>query len=337
MKNRQITIKDIAHELSISPSTVSRALKNSPDISEQTKKAVRECAKRFNYKPNALALSIRTGRSNIIGVIVPKLVHYFFSSVISGIEKVAEEEDFSLVICQSMEDYEREVKSIQTFQSIRVSGIIVSLAKSTQNYDHFFELEKNNINMVFFDRICTGLNTDRVVVDDYAGSYTAVEYLIQTGCKRIAFFCAPLHLEISKNRRNGYMDALRANGISVDEGLIHFCDNYNDAVQLTPKLLEKENRPDAFFAINDETASGILYATKLAGYHVPEEISVCGFCDGYIAQNSDPKLTTVEQHGYEVGESAARLLIDRINGKNSECKFNNRIIKTNLIVRGTTK
>lgn len=340
MENKpQITIKDIAKALNVSISTVSRALKDNPDISQETRKNIQQYAKEHHYKPNALALNLRTSRSNTIGVIVPQLVHHFFSCVLSGIEEVAAKAGYSILIAQSNEEYENEVRITHSFLSARVCGVIASLAKDTVQYSHYQELLDNNIPIVFYDRICTGISTERVVVDDYAGSFAAVEYMIQTGCRRIFFYSCPLHLEISKNRKNGYLDAMRKYKIPVNNDMIRICDTREQAIAITPTLLEnEENRPDGFFAINDETASGILYACKLVGIRVPEEVSICGFTDGAIAQSTDPKLTTVEQHGEEVGENAISLLIEKLEGKAKDEKHSgNRIVKTNLVVRGTTK
>lgn len=335
MSKPQITIKDIARALGVSPSTVSRALKNNPDISKETRDAIHSYAREHNYQPNALALNLRTSRSNTIGVIIPQLVHHFFSCVLSGIEATAAKAGYNILVAQSNEEFKREVKIVKSFLAARVCGVITSLAKDTTQYDHYQELLDNNIPIVFYDRICTGINTERVVVDDYAGSFSAVEYMIQTGCKCIYFYSSPPHMEISKNRKNGYLDAMRKYKIPVNENMIKFCDTREQAIAITPDILEGENRPDGFFAINDETASGILYACKQAGLKIPDEVSICGFTDGAIAQNTDPKLTTVEQHGEEIGESAINILIEKIEGKNE--KSANKIVRTNLVVRGTTK
>lgn len=336
MNKTQITIKDIARELNISPSTVSRALKNHPDISQETKNEVNEFARKHNYKPNALALSLRTSRNNTIGVIVPEIIHFFFSSVLSGIEEVANSEGFNVIICQSNEDYEKEKKNTQALISTRVSGVLASLSKHTTNYDHFQDIVDVGIPLVFFDRICIGINTDRVVVDDYAGAFAAVEYLIQSGCKRIAFYSSPLHLEISKNRKNGYLDALHKYKIPVDESLIRVCDTREEAIIITPEILDRSDRPDAFFAINDHCATGIMYAVKQARLKIPDDISIMGFTDGELAKACDPMLSTVEQHGFQMGKYAAKLLIDKINGV-SQGRYTNKIVKTNLIIRGTTR
>ena len=336
MKKPQITIKDIARALNISPSTVSRALKNHPDISQDTKDSVNKYAKDFNYKPNTLALSLRMSKNNTIGVIVPEIIHYFFSSILSGIEQVANKEGFNVIICQSSENYEKEVRNAEALIATRVSGVLACLSKHTTNYDHFQEIVDSDIPLVFFDRICIGINTDRVVVDDYVGAFAAVEYLIQTGCKRIAFYSSPLHLEISKNRKNGYMDALRKYGLTVDDSLIRVCDTREEAIIITPEILDRPNRPDGFFAINDHCAAGILYAVKLAKLRVPQDIAIMGFSDGELAKACDPMLSTVEQHGYEMGLNAASLLLDKINGI-THGQYTNKIVKTNLIIRGTTK
>lgn len=336
MKKPQITIKDIARELNISPSTVSRALKNNPDISQETKDTVNKYAKENNYKPNALALSLRMSRNNTIGVIVPEINNYFFSSVLSGIEEITSQEDFNVIVCQSGENYEKEVRDTQALISSRVSGVLASLSKHTTNYDHFQEIVDDNIPLVFFDRICIGINTDRVVVDDYAGAFAAVEYLIQTGCKHIAFYSSPFHLEISKNRKNGYLDALRKYGMKVDESLIKVCDTREEAIIITPEILDRPDRPDGFFAVNDHCAAGILYAVKLAGLRVPDDISIMGFSNGELAKACDPMLSTVEQHGYEMGKNAAHLLLDKINGK-THGQYTNKIVRTNLIIRETTR
>jgi len=336
IKKPQITIKDIARALNISPSTVSRALKNHPDISQDTKDLVNKYAKDFNYKPNTLALSLRMSKNNTIGVIIPEIVHYFFSSILSGIEQIANAEGYNVIICQSDENYEKEVRNTKALVATRVSGVLASLAKHTTNYDHFQDIIDSDIPLVFFDRICIGLNTDRVVVDDYAGAFAAVEYLIQTGCKRIAFYSSPFHLEISKNRKNGYMDALRKYNLPVDESLIRVCDTREEAIIITPEILDRPNRPDGFFAINDHCAAGILYATKLAKLKVPKDVAIMGFSDGELAKACDPMLSTVEQHGFEIGKHAAKLLIDKINGE-TQGQYSNKIVKTNLIIRGTTK
>lgn len=330
----QITITDIARALGISPSTVSRALKDTPGISQVTRQRIKDYAALHHYKPNFLAQNLRLSHTTTIGVIVPQIVHHFFSCVLDGIEEEASKRGYNVLIAQSNERYDKEVKIVHSFLAERVCGVITSLAKDTTCYDHYQELLDNNIPIVFYDRICTGVETERVVVDDYAGAFSAVEYLIQVGCKRILFYSSPLHLEISKNRRNGYVDALKKYHLPFNDNMIKICDSRENAIAITPDILKDEDlRPDAFFAINDETASGILYSCKVAKLRIPEDVSICGFTDGVIAQSTDPKLTTVEQHGKEVGLCAIKTLLEKLEGE----KPKNRIVKTNLVVRGTTR
>lgn len=334
MDKSQITIKDIARALDVSISTVSRALKNSKAISKETRKRVNDYAKKHHYQPNAMAANLRTSRSNIIGVIVPQIVHHFFSSVLSGIEQAARLAGYNIVVAQSDEHYKQEVEITQAFMATRVCGVITSLAKETARYDHYQALLDRNIPIVFYDRICPELKTERVVVDDYHGAYTATEYLIKTGCRRIFFYQTDPHLEISKNRRNGYVDAMKRYGMEVTPEMIVWCDTREKAMQITPLLLQGDNRPDAFFAINDDTAAGILHMCKRLGVKVPEEVSICGFSDDKIARSTDPELTTVEQRGEEVGRSAFNILHDKIEGRENG---KNQIVKTTLLIRGTTR
>ena len=339
-KNIELTMKDIAREFNTSVATVSRALKDSPRISEEKRRAIQEYAREHNFSPNMLAESLRNSRlmqPKIIGVIVPELSHYYFSTVLAGIEEEARARDYRIMVAQSNEKYEREVKICQSFYENRVCGIIVSQAKDTTKYDHFNQLLENGVPLVFYDRICTGVNADRVVVDDYQGAYNAVTHLIETGCKRIAFYGSPMTLEISKNRYNGYKDALKRHGIEPDDSLMRFCDNRSDAEMITPEILDREDRPDAFFAVNDDTAIGIMYAAKRLGFKVPDDISICGFTNGQRAISCDPMLTTVEQRGKRVGEEAADILIGHVEGAIPRDKVEKRIVRTRLIIRGTTR
>ena len=336
MKGRQITIKDIAAELGISASTVSRALKDHPDISIKTKKAVNELAEKLHYKPNVVALSLRNSKSNIIGVIIPELIHHFFSSVISGIDDLAYNNGYSVMIAQSNESFEREVSETHAMMASRVAGVLVSVSKKTTDFAHFQNLEDNGIPVVFFDRASKDVKMDKVVVDDFDGAFKAVDYLIKTGCKRIVHFGTSQHLLIGRNRQNGYLHALFKNGIAIDESLIFKCDDYDEAWFLTEKLIKSGNIPDAIFAVNDMTAIGALQAAKHQGLKVPEDISVIGFTNGRIATMTDPPLTTVEQHGYEMGQIAVRMLLNHLEKENDDREAETRVIKTDLIVREST-
>lgn len=337
MRSGQVTIKDIAKELGISASTVSRALKDHPDISVKTKEAVNTLAKEWNYKPNAVALSLRSSKSHVIGVIIPEIVHHFFSSVISGIEKIAHDAGYNVMIFQSNESFIRETNNVQALLSSRVDGVLVSMSKETKKFDHFRELRSNGIPIVFFDRICNELSSDNVIVDDFAGAFSAVQHLIDTGCKRIAHLSAPQHMLLGQNRQKGYRQALLKNKLPVDDDLVIKCDSFDEAKELVPGLLSLSERPDAIFAVNELTAAGALTVVKKAGLRVPQDISIIGFTDGLVSRVTDPALTTLEQHGQEVGLKATELLLERIKDGGMDYEPVTRVVKTSLVVRDSTK
>ena len=335
-----LTMKDIAAHFGISVATVSRALKDSPRISAERRAAIQQYAREHNFTPNMIAESLRHSRiqpMKVIGVIIPEFAHYYFSSILSGIEEEASAHGYRIMVAQSNEQYEREVKICKSFYENKVCGIIVSQAKDTHRYDHFQQLIDTGIPLVFYDRICTGVNASRVVVDDYMGAFNAVSHLIETGCNRIAYYGSAMTLEISKNRYNGYKDALLKHGIQPDPELVRLCDNRTDAESITPEMLNSSAPPNGFFAVNDDTAIGILYTAKCMGFRVPEDISICGFTNGQRAVACDPMLTTVEQRGTKVGEEAADILIGHVEGTIPLGKIERRIIRTRLIIRGTTR
>ena len=236
-----MTMKDIAKELGISVATVSRALKDSPRISEERRRMIQQYAREHNFYPNVIGAALRHSRgatSKVIGVIVPEFTHYYFSSVLTGIEEAAMARGYYIMVALSNEQHEREVRICEMFHRRKVCGVMVSQAKDTLSYEHFQKLIDSGIPMVFYDRICTGVNASRVVVDDYMGAFNAVTYLIETGCRRIAFYGAPMQLEISKNRFNGYKDALLKRGLKFDEHLTRICDNRQDAELITPELFD---------------------------------------------------------------------------------------------------
>ena len=336
MNKGHVTIKDIAKELGISPSTVSKALKSHPDISPATKKAVKELVERWNYKPDPIALSLQGGLSKSIGVIVPEIVHYFFSTVISGIEDLANESGYHVMFCQSNESYEREVRAVQTLLASRVDGILVSVSKVTENFDHFRRIIDSGIPLVFFDRICDELDTDRVIVDDETGAYEAVKHLILTGCRNIVHLSGPPNLNIGRNRVNGYRKALAEFNVKLNEENIIRCDSSADAGRLVPELLRRKPRPDGIFAVNDLTAAEAMKVFKNNGFRIPDDVSIIGFTSGMISDLTDPPLTSVEQHGYTVGMEAVRLLINNLESR-KELKSQTKIINTELVIKGSTK
>ena len=339
-KPAPITMKDIARELGVSVATVSRALKDSPRISVEQRERIKAFAREHHFFPNVIAESLRNSRvkpQKIIGVIIPQFAHYYFSSILSGIEEEATAHGYSILVAQSDEKYDREVRICRAFYENKVCGIIVSQAKDTMRYDHFQMLIDQGVPLVFYDRICTGVNASRVVVDDYMGAFNAVSHLINTGCRKVAFYGASMNLEISKNRYNGYRDALLQAGLSPDPRFYRECDNREKAEIITPELLSQEDIPDSFFAVNDDTAIGILYSAKRMGYRVPQDISICGFTNGERAIACDPMLTTVEQRGVAVGKEAVQILVGQVEGTIPRDKVERRIVKTRLVVRGTTR
>jgi len=336
MQKGQVTIKDIARELGISPSTVSKALKGHPDISHTTKETVRELVERWNYKPDPIALSLKGGLSKTIGVIVPEIVHYFFSTVISGIEDIANESGYHVMFCQSNEQYEREVKAVDTLLLSRVDGILVSLSKSTLEFGHFIKIQDAGIPLVFFDRVCEQIDTDRVIVDDETGAYEAVTHLIKSGCRNIVHLSGPQNLQIGKGRRAGYLMAHAEAGLQCHDDNIVKCDTAEEARMIVPALLSRKVRPDGIFAVNDLTAAEAMKIVKSTGLKVPDEISIVGFTSGMISDLTDPALSSVEQHGYEVGREAVKLLINRIE-KKIDLPLQTKVIKTELVIKGSSR
>ncbi|WP_319230459.1 LacI family DNA-binding transcriptional regulator [Draconibacterium orientale] len=336
MKSGLVTIKDLARELNISASTVSRALKDHPDISKETKRAVQELAQKLNYQPNAVALSLKQRRSNTIGVIIPEIVHYFFSSVISGIEDVAYEAGFNVIICQSNERYEREVANAKTLLASRVDGVLVSISKHTTDYKHFKNFQNNEVPIVFYDRVVPDIIADQVIIDDYDAAYRSTRHLIDSGRTRIAHLGGPMALLIGQNRKNGYLKALSEAGIPADENLILEADSFEKARMAIMKLINQKIKFDGVFATNDLTAIGAMQTIQKKGYKIPDEIAIVGFSDGRFSGITDPTLTSVDQHGYEMGTLATQMLLKRILSEDDEYPAETKVLNADLIVRGSS-
>jgi len=332
MKNRIITIKDIAKALGISASTVSRALKDHPDIAPETKKQVNELAKKLNYRPNPIALSLRNQRSNIVAVIVPEIVHHFFSSVISGIETAAERHNLQVLISQSFESYEREKLHCEIFKNSFIEGIIMSVSKETQNQEHIQALIDTGIPVIFFDRIIDGMNIDQIVINDNEGAFMATQHLVDQGCRKIVHLAGPSTRQISINRTNGYKRAIQEAGLTLDEKLIIECDTYEKAQSTIDKLLKSSTSFDGIFAVNDLTAIGAMNRLLAEKISIPEQIAIVGFGNDPVAEMVNPSLTSINQPGREMGEKAMEMFLNRIeNGDNAP--FQKITLDTNLIVR----
>ena len=334
----QVTIKDIARELEISPSTVSRALKDHPDISPKTKKAVNDLAEKLHYQPNSIALSLRKSKTDTIGIIIPEFVHFFFSTVISGIEDVAYEKGYNVIISQSNESYEREVSDTRSMASHRVDGLLVSVSKETEDISHFKELVERGIPLVFFDRICPELNTNRVIIDDFEAGFKAVEHLISTGKRKIAHLYGDLNLLICKNRYDGYRAALDKYGLPFNEKFASYAGmlELEPAKELMHRLLDLPEIPDGVFAHNDVVAYGAMLAIKERGIKIPDECAVIGFSDWQFSSFVEPGLSTISQSGFEMGQEAARLFLDQLENGGENYVPQTKVIPTRLVVRGST-
>lgn len=333
--SRHTTIIDIAEKLGISASTVSRALSDHPDINSETKKQVRKVAKELHYTPNPIAQSLKRNRTTTIGVIVPEIKHDFFSSAISGIEDIAYQSGYTIILCQSNESCEREIINANLLMNHRVAGIVVSISQDTKNGEHFNELLRRKIPLVFFDRVCEDVNASKVVIDDYKSAFDAVTYLINKGYKRIAHFGGPKELWICKKRLSGYLDSLEQAHLSSPANIIRYGGLHEqDGYTSMDSLLEEKEIPDAIFAVNDPVAIGAFQRIKEAGLKIPNDVAIMGFSNNKITSLVEPQLTTVDQPSFEMGKKAARILIDTIEGRMVDPTT--VVLDTKLIVRGST-
>jgi LacI family transcriptional regulator len=337
MKFEAVTIKDIARALGISTSTVSRALRDSHEISPETKQLVLDCAEKLNYRPNPIALSLKERRSRSIGVIVCEIANNFFSQVINGIESIAYDRGYNVIVSQSRESYEREVIDLQYLASRSVDGLLISLSTETNDLSHLKSLHAKGLPIVFFDRITEEINTHRVIVDNFRGAYDATEHLIKNGHKRIAVISNSEFLSITHERVAGYKEALIANGYEVNEHYVQHCfyggmifEEIEDAIN---KLFTQRNKPDAIFATSDKLTTGCLKTLKRRGLKVPDDVSVVGFSNTDIAELIDPPLTVVRQPAIEMGKAAIELLLQLIESKRPIKEFEKRILTPELQIR----
>lgn len=310
------TITDIARELNTTPATVSRALSDHPRISAKTKKSVHETALKLKYKRNRIASSLRSGKTHLIGVIIPSAEINFFGSVVHGIESVANTNGYGVLLFQSNEQKDYEEKGLQNFLSARVDGILVSMAKDTIDYSHFTEIKSRNVPIVFFDRTNDDLGVDSVVINDYKGAFIATEHLISQGYKRIAHISGPQHLKNFYDRLKGYMGALQAHKIKIDHSLIYTGNiSIESGKKGTAHFLSLPDPPDAIFAAEDFTALGVIKELKERKIKIPDDFGVIGFANELFGEHITPTLSTVDQQTIQMGKSALSLLIDIIEKK----------------------
>jgi LacI family transcriptional regulator len=332
------TLKDIARELNISVSTVSRALRDSYEINSETKRLVMECAARLHYRPNPIALSLKGSSSKAIAVIVPQIANYYFSQAINGIEEVANNRGYDVLIFQTHETYAREVANLRQAVARRVDGLLISLSSETSNISHLQELLQQGMPIVQFDRVSAELNTPRVVADNFGGAFAATEHMIKTGRRRIAHLTIQPWLSITKERLAGYRAALEQNGLPYDESLVRFGTFGPDEVgPLVDELLALSPRPDAFFTASDRLAVGCLAALRQRYLSIPDDISLVGFTNLTVADMLSPSLSTVMQPALEIGQVAVGRLLDLIERKHRAEPPSTVTIPTSMVLRDSSQ
>lgn len=336
---RKVTLKQIAKELDVSISTVSKSLRDSPEISEDTRQKVQAFAKLYNYKPNLIALSLKNKKTKTIGIIIPEIVHHFFATVISGIEHVANEHGYNVIVTLSDESFDKEVINMEMLANGSIDGFIMSLSKETQyrkDFHHITEVINQGMPVVMFDRVTNDILCDKVIIDDNLAAYEAVQNLINKGFRKIALITTVDYVSVGKLRTEGYIKALKTNDIKVDENLIikiEDIDNCSDQIE----NLISSNEIDAVFAVNELFAVTAIKAAKNIGIKVPEDLAIIGFTDGIISKYSSPSITTVSQNGIKMGGKAAKMLIERLESEEEEEEhYKTEVIETHLVIREST-
>lgn len=338
-----VTLKQIAEKLGISITTVSKALKEYPDVSKKTRKLVRETASMLNYKPNSFAVNLRTKESKIIGLIIPVIVHHFFSSVIKGIVAQAEKKGYLVIILQSNESYELEKKQIDLLLSKRVDGILISLANETADFKHLNQVISQETPLVMFDKIAKIVKCSKVIIDDRKAAYKATQHLIDIGCKRIAHFRGPLLPQNSIDRFLGYKKALIDNNLEYDPSLVYICEcgemSFEEGKKNASQLLKDHKDIDGIFINTDLVAIGAMTELIKQGVKIPDDISVVGFSNWFMASIISPSLTTINQPGLEMGKNSFKLLYKEIKERKKKKTINYKelVLETELVIRDSTK
>jgi LacI family transcriptional regulator len=341
---KKVTLKQIARELDVSISTVSKSLRNSLEIGEETRLKVQAFAKFYHYKPNNIALSLKNRKTKTIGIIIPEIVHYFFSTVINGIEHVANENGYSVIICLSDDSFDKEVLNMELLANGSIDGFIMSLSKETQqkkDFHHISEVINQGMPVVMFDRVTDDIQCDKVINNDELAAYEAVESLIKKGRKKIALVTTVDYVSVGKLRTDGYTKALLDNNIPFDENLIIKIENIDNCGIKIEKLLE-DKAIDAVFAVNELFAVTTIKTANKIGIKVPEDLAVIAFTDGIISKYSTPTITTISQRGMEMGKVAAKILIERLESEEVELEeyeeevYKTVVIETRLIEREST-
>ena len=335
---KKVTLKQIAKELDVSISTVSKSLRDSAEISEDTRQKVQAFAKLYNYKPNLIALSLKNRKTKTIGIIIPEIVHHFFATVISGIEHLANEKGYNVIVCLSDESFDKEVLNMEMLANGSIDGFIMSLSKETQqkkDFHHIIEATSQGMPVVMFDRVTNDIFCDKVIIDDKTAAQDAVNFLIYKGMTKIGLITTVDYVSVGKLRTEGYLQALEQNNLKINEELMLKIEDIENCTSEIEKFVT-ENELDAIFAVNELFAVTAIKTINQMGKKVPEDISVIGFTDGIISKYSTPSITTVSQNGISMGQKAAKLLIDRLENEEEDEFYTTEIIETHLVEREST-
>lgn len=338
MLKKKITLKHIARELEVSISTVSKALKNSEEISRETKEKIQAFAKLYNYKPNNIAISLKNKRTKNIGVVIPDIVHHFFTTVIRGIEKYANSKGYNVIVCLSDESFDKEVINMEMLANGSIDGFIMSLSAGTEekgDYNHLKEVTSQGIPLVLFDRVTNEVECDKVVIDDQLGGYIATKKLIDEGRKKIALLTTHDYFSVSKNRNEGYRKALLDSGLKVEEKYILKLPYMDIDEEAIANFFDNIDA-DAVLSVNEIFGIHGMKVLQKKGHRIPEDISVIGFTDGLLAKYAYPSITSIAQHGERMGETAAEMLIQKIESEEEEETYQTKILEPTLIERNST-
>ncbi len=331
---KNTTLSDIADELDIDVSTVSKALNNHPKISSATKKRVAKAASRLNYQQNKIATALVKGSSNLIGVMVPQTDEFFFSSMIRGIEEVTKQNGYNIIILQSNDRYEDEVQNLDIMLQTKVDGILASHAMETQNFDHYQRILDQDVPLMLVDRFNESINTEVVAIDDFKGAYQAVDHLVEQGCQRIAHIAGKKHVHIYRERVRGYKQALADHNLPFDEQMVFESNlKLDEGRALAQKLLAADPRPDGIFAASDRIAMGILQELKKNGISVPSDVAVVGFSDEDFCSFVTPTITSINQHSRKMGQTAAKLLLEQLMNGDAKKISQKTLLSPELIPR----
>lgn len=336
---KKVTLKQIAKELDVSISTVSKALRNSPEIGEETRDKVQAFARLYNYKPNNIALSLKNRKTKTIGVIIPEIVHHFFATVISGIEHYANDFGYNVIVCLSDESFDKEVINMEMLAGGSIDGFIMSLSKETQqkgDFHHITEVINQGMPVVMFDRVTNDIFCDKVIIDDKTAAQDAVNFLVYKGMRKIGLLTTIDYVSVGKLRTDGYIQALQYNNLIVKEKLILKIEDMDNCETQIEAYLNENPELDAVFAVNELFAVTAIKVANKMGRKVPQDFSVIGFTDGIISKYSTPSITTVSQNGVEIGQKAAKLLIDRLENDEEDEYYTTEVVETHLVEREST-